>query len=87
MWAIKPRNSIEDNFTVIAVWTKWNEIWQKRIFNVKWWKSDSILEIATDRLGESPMAKQYWYKIVSIIDNTKWKMWKIIYQNFIWDEI
>jgi hypothetical protein len=87
MWKINWWNSVEDNFTVIAIWTKWEEIWQKRIFNIEWWKTHSILEIATDRLSEIPMAVKYWYVISSIMENTKGKTWKIIYQKFSWDEV
>jgi hypothetical protein len=87
MWKINWWNSVENDYRVIAMWTKWNEIWQKRIFNIKWWKSNSILEIATGRLGENPMAKEYWYTIVTIIEDTKWKTWRIIYQSFTEDEL
>ncbi len=84
MWTKNNWNAVENNYTVVVEWTRWNEIWQKRIFNVKWWESDSILEIATDRLGEIPMSINYWYKIVSIIEDTKWKT---VYQSFTEDEV
>jgi hypothetical protein len=87
MWKINWWNSVEYNFTVTAVWTKWNEIWQKRIFTIQWWKNDSILDIATDKLFENPMAIQNWYIISSIIENTQGKTWRIIYQSFTEDEV
>ncbi|MFA5916855.1 MAG: hypothetical protein WC850_01315 [Candidatus Gracilibacteria bacterium] len=87
MGKINGGNSVENDYRVIAMGTKGNEIGQKRIFNIKGGKSNSILEIATGRLGENPMAKEYGYTIVTIIEDTKGKTGRIIYQSFTEDEL